>query len=352
LPWFINQSNANITLGNIHWQSNNTDLQVNNFEFKQPEKQINIHSFSISPDKSREDFVNQLVYRKDYMQFTSGETIIKGISINEGIFNIPFININNSILNIYSDKLKKSGAETIQPLPVSALKKLQIALQVDAVQLNNMAIHYTELNADTKQTGNVYFTNINGAVKNISSQPVSDSLSVNVSAKLLDTIQLHLAMKESYTDPLNGLELQLQLGHGNLRLLNPFLSPLVSMNIHSGYLDTMDMKAYGNEYLSHGNMRLYYNNLNAGLLDSGNVRHQKPGTKLLSFFVNAFAIKSDNDKHGADFKFIHNRQKSVISYFITMIVQGAAKNVAPVSSVLYRKQYKKQLKNIGIKKIQ
>jgi len=116
------------------------------------------------------------------------------------------------------------------------------------------------------------------------------------------------------------------------------------MQVKSGYIDTMSMNARGNEYTSYGSMRMYFHDLKAEKLDSGNAQHRRLGTKLISFFANALAVKSSNSKRQADFNFVRSRQKSSISYLLTMIVQGAAGSVAPVTRIIYRKEYKKEMK--------
>lgn len=123
------------------------------------------------------------------------------------------------------------------------------------------------------------------------------------------------------------------------------------MRAQSGWLDTMTMTAQGNEYISRGNMHLYYHDLKAGLLDSGNIQHQKTKTKLLSFIANTFAIRNKNDKRQADFNFVRIRERSSISYFLTMIVQGAAKSVAPISNIVYKKDYKRGIKKVDEKNL-
>jgi len=352
LPWLINRSGANIELGFVHWQDDNTNLQVTGFQFDQNEKRVNIHALSVDPGKSRNAFTNDLVYRKDYMQAASGQMQIDGVEIDDGLLQVRHINMDNPVLNVYSDKLKKPGAETLKPLPVKALEKMALPLRVNKVQLNNMLVSYTELNAGTRQSGRVYFARICGDVSNITSRPdlATDSLHVNVRANFLDTMRLHLDMKESYADPLSGLRLQLQVGQGNLYLLNSFLAPLVSIRVKSGYLDTMSMTAVGNEYVSHGDMRMYYHGLKADILDSGSTQHRSFGTGLLTFFANTLAIRNYNNaasNRQADFHFVRIRDNSAINYFLKMVVKGATGNVAPVSKIIYRKQYRKDMKKLA-----
>jgi tagatose-1,6-bisphosphate aldolase len=346
LAWLFNHSDINISLNKLHWQNEGADLEVTGFRFNQQDKKATINSFSVDPGKSKDEFIKSLMYRKDYIEASSGSIAINGIELNDSKMRIPYMAVDHAMLNVYSDKLKKPGPETSQPLPVTAIKKIPIALQVDRIQLKEMKVGYTELNEETRQTGHVYFAHINGDVLNVSSKPNvdSDSVRISVVARFLDTMQLHLILNESYTGPSHGLRLQLQLGSGDARLFNSFLMPLTSMQVKSGFIDTMNMTALGNEYTSHGSMRMYYHDLKADKLDSGNTQHRRLGTKLMSFFASALAVKSNNSQRQADFSFVRIRQKSSISYLLTMVVQGAAGSVAPLTRIIYRKEYKKEMK--------
>ena len=157
------------------------------------------------------------------MSVSSGKTTIDGIGLDSNIFRISNITSTNAALSVYSDKLKPPAQSKIKPLPVAALKKAHFPLQIDSLHLNNMAVNYTELNAKTKHTGHVYFTHVKASIQNINfqTQTATDSLRINASANFLDTLPVHIVMNESYIDSLNGLSMQLQLGHGDMRVLNP-----------------------------------------------------------------------------------------------------------------------------------
>jgi hypothetical protein len=169
-------------------------------------------------------------------------------------------------------------------------------------------------------------------------------LNVDLKAKFLDSLPLRIRMGESYTDPLNGLRLSLQLGPGDFRVLNPFLVPLVSLHARSGYLDTLTLTAKGNEYAAEGSMQMYYRGLKADILDSGDLQKRRFGTKVLGFIANTIAIRKENQHRTANFKFLRMRKRSTIDYFLRMIVQGASGTVAPLSKIIYRKEYKKEFK--------
>ena len=65
-------------------------------------------------------------------------------------------------------------------------------------------------------------------------------------------------------------------------------------------------------------------------------------TKIINLLANSLVIKNNNDKRQAPFKFYRDRQKSIISYLIKMVVQGSGGNVAPgISKIIFKKQNKK-----------
>jgi len=346
LPWLINKSSAVVSLGFIHFQNNNTNLQATNFLFNGNKKHIGIDSVSMDPGQTTDNFMARLTTRKDYMAVSTGKIALDGLSYQNKLFRIENINSTNAKLFIYSNKLIPADADSdgIKPLITSALKNISAPVQVDKIGLKNMEVVYSELNADTKHLGSLNFTNIYGNVSNILSTPnlTSDSLRINIYTKFLDTMRLHLMMSESYNDPLNGFRFQLQLGHGDMRLLNSFLGPLVSLKIPSGYLDSMSLSANANDRIAAGKMRLYYHKLKAQILDAGGVDHPKFKTKFLNILANSLVIKNKNNKRQASFTFYRDRQKSIISYLLKMVVQGSGGNVAPgISKIIFKKQNKK-----------
>ncbi|MBS1916549.1 MAG: hypothetical protein JST87_09720 [Bacteroidetes bacterium] len=346
--WLLNSSKTNLQIDSVRLHNEHADLKIDDFHFDQAKTHAELKSFSIDPGKNKEEFIKSLTTRKDFMQASSGKISMDGIQMKDSIIEIPLMKIDNGYLSVYSDKFIQAGPETIQPLPTPAIKIIPATVEVNKITLNNMSVKYAELNADTKKTGQVSFTKINGSVSGIASRDngFTDSLQINVHAKFLDTLPLHLTLNESYRDSLSGLSLRLQLGPGDLNLLNPFLVPLVSMRAKSGALDTMSLSAIANDKAAHGSMRLYFENLKADILDSGNTQHKKFGTKLLNFFANTFAIRKRNKTKTAEFSFMRLRYKSSISYFLKMVVEGAARSVAPMSSILLRKKNKQELKQV------
>lgn len=352
LPWLVNHSRATINIGTVYWQTIDNNFTARDIAFNQDERRASVGSYMLDPAKSRAEFYKQLVYRKDYIRTSSGTITLNGIGMASDGLSIADMNIKNSILRIFSNKLKKPGIESEQPLPVTALGRIPMPLKIGKIQVENATISYTELNEVSRDTGQVYFTAINALIKNIATRrhTAPDSLRVAVSANFLDKMPLKLNMAQSYKDDKGGLTLHIELGGGNASVLNGFLPPLVSMQARSGYVDTMYMSAGGNNYLTNGKMHLYFHDLRANILDSGNVKRQKFGTKLVTFLFNTFALRNHNRDKGADFYFARDQNGSTIDYFLQMVVEGAASSAVPLTRHIYRKEYKKAMESMVIAK--
>ncbi|MBE9461644.1 hypothetical protein ACFP1I_30480 [Dyadobacter subterraneus] len=348
LPWVINRSAARLQVDSLHLKSEKSTIGLGQLHFDAKQQQLTARSFSLHPAVSREDFYEGRIYRKIYLSAKTGEVKISGLELRKEGIKISSLGVDAAALSIYADKMKKFGPPVIQPLPVASLAKIGFPFQIDQMQLHHAKVYYTELSPISKDTGSVNFSSVNASIRNIFSGMGKnhDSLHVDVSALFLDKMKLQVAMNQSYRDTLGGLRLDIALGAGKFTELNPFLAPMLSARATSGYLDSMRMTAIGNDYVSQGSMHMQYHHFKAQLLDSGNVSRQKFRTKIVGFLANKIAIRNNNTKKEASFTFVRNRQKPVIVYFLRMVVGGSAGSIAPVTNIIFKKQYKKKIKDV------
>ena len=351
--WFLSQPEAHVSLNNIDFKKPGTDLQVRNFFVDAQKNSLGFDSLSMNPGQTPEYFIAHQKHYKNYMAFTSGKMIIDGFGYSDKKVRLKRIDATNASVDIFGDKLSPQFKAKMadpkmakeKPLIAASLKGIKADFKVDELLLKNMKLVYTEVSAKTKQIGSLNIAGINGKMENLLSRPApqQDSLRANIDARFLGTIPMHMALAESYTDSLAGLTFQLNLGQGDLASFNSFLGPLVSLRIPRGEMDSLNLFAQGNNMSAKGKMFLYYKDLKAQILDSGNVSN-KFKTKLINGVANA-VIRKKNTKRESNFEFYRDRQKSMINYFIKMVVNGAEGNVVPgISKILFKIQNKKALK--------
>ncbi|HWN89605.1 MAG TPA: hypothetical protein VNM35_11100, partial [Chitinophagaceae bacterium] len=126
--------------------------------------------------------------------------------------------------------------------------------------------------------------------------------------------------------------------------LNQILPALSSIKLQSGYLDTLTMRAVGQEYLSLGEMRMYYHDLKVQFLKNGKEEKKRFLQGLMTFIANSFIVKNENKKRVGVVYFPRSRDRSFINYYIKIVMSGVASSVGAKKNKRLMKKYNKQLK--------
>ena len=224
---------------------------------------------------------------------------------------------------------------------VNRVKSIPAKISLDTLVFNNANITYAELNPKTDQTDIILFnrTTLKAfPVRNFDFKE-TDSLRIHANGYLMDSIWVRLRLKESYTDTLSGFLLTLRMKPVDMRVLNPVLLPLASARLKSGFLDTLQMRVAGGEYLAFGEMNMRYHDLKIEILKNGTTVRRG----LLSLLANSFIIKNKNVNRKSSVFFIRNRERSPINYLIKILMSGVNSSIGAKSNKKIMRQYKKEL---------
>jgi hypothetical protein len=131
---------------------------------------------------------------------------------------------------------------------------------------------------------------------------------------------------------------------GNLDYLNPVLGPLASVKLQSGWLDTLNMRVVGQEYISLGVMRMYYHDLKVLFLRNDTEEKKRFLKGLITFIANSFVIKNKNDKRTGVVYFPRLRDRSFINYYIKIVMSGVASSIGAKKNKKLLRRYQKQIK--------
>jgi hypothetical protein len=122
------------------------------------------------------------------------------------------------------------------------------------------------------------------------------------------------------------------------------LEPLAGVRFRSGYLDTLNMRVHGNEYMAYGDMQMLYHDLKIQLINTNDPRKKKFLTGLLNFIANTFVVKNKNQKNTGKVFFVRDRERSSINYLIKMVMSGVTSNIGARGTRKMIRQYKKELR--------
>jgi hypothetical protein len=262
------------------------------------------------------------------------------------VFQSGNITIDEPYFTSYRDKTPPFHEGIIKPLATKLIQKIPFKVSIDTILISNGTAVYTELNDKTKETGIVPVTRMNGdifPIKNFGLTP-TDSFRIRLNFYLLDSGWVRLRTRESYLDTLSGFLITLRMQPHSMLYLNKILPALSSVKLQSGYLDTLTMRAVGQDYLSLGEMRMYYHDLKVQFLKNGKEEKKRFLQGLITFIANSFVIKNENKKRVGVVYFPRLRDRSFINYYIKIAMSGVASSVGAKKNKRLMKRYNKQIK--------
>jgi hypothetical protein len=322
----------------------NTNLKWQNAGFTRTNNIFSADSFSMIPVLEKDSFVARQKYQADYITLKSGAINISQIDIDGYIKNktltVGMAAIDKFHFTDFRDKQLPFNPGIIKPLTANLIKKIPRKISVTTLLLSNAFVEYTETNEKTKAPGTIPITRMNVRALNLKNYNLlpTDSLTILATGYLMDTAWIQLRVKESYTDSLGGFLMTVKIKPADLTILNPVLIPLASAKIESGYLDTLSMRATGREYLTMGEMKMFYHDLKIRVLKNSDTTTKSFRTRLLNLI-----IKNKNTSRTGNVFFIRNRDRSAINYLIKIALSGMASSVGVKSNKKMMRKYKKEL---------
>ena len=321
-----------------------------NVNYSASRKSLTIDSFSYHPTPEHEAFVSNHPFQADDFRARTGKTTIDGIDagayLKDRILKIHSLKFEDALLDDSRDLRPPLKQGVQKPMPVQLIKKIPVKISADTVAFRNMNFTYAELNAKSNEVGTIGVSQLYVRlfpVRNYDLQP-DDSLRIQATGHLMDSIWVRLRLRESYTDSLAGFFMSVRMKPTDMRVLNPVLIPLSSVKIQSGILDTLSMRVAGKETVAYGEMRMNYHDLHVKFLKNGNEMKKSFLSSLITFVANSFVIKNKNSSRVGRVFFIRLPDRSVMNYLTKITMSGVASSVGAKGNHKIFKKYKKELR--------
>ena len=328
----------------------NTTLKWYNAEFNSGKKTLSLDSFEYHPTQSRDSVMAQAAYQTDYITLKTGNLLLTDFNLEKYEKDSALIantmQITNPIITVYRDKKPPFRSGILKPLPVDMIQRISLPVAVNRLKIVDGLLSYSEKHAKTRAEGTLQLTHMNAELSNIKNRDITDtdSLTLTMSAYLMDSALIRLMVKESYMDSLSGFLMTLRLTPTTLSFLNPVIIPLSNVKITSGTIDSFHLRAIGHENLSIGEMKMYYHDLKIKLVKDGEENKSSFLTNLASWLANTFIIKKNNNGRTGIVYFERIKDRSFFNYIVKMTFSGMATSIGVKKNRKYIKQYKKELK--------
>lgn len=325
-----------------------------NAGYSQYDHTVTVDTFTYRHALDKDSFMARQVYQKDYIAVGCGRLRIGPVNrelfIKDSVFQIGKINIDNAWFTDYKDKRLPFAEGSIRMLPASLVQHIPFRMAADTIQINRGQVDYTEFSQKTNAAGTIPIRRMDITLLDVKNHGIKrpDSLTIKATGYIMDSIWVHLRVRQSYTDSLGGFKLTMQAKPGDLRILNPVLIPLVSAKLVSGEVDTMRLRAVGREYLAIGEMSMPYKNLRFRYLRSGKDERQRFSTRLLNYVANNFIIRKKNSTRTGQVFAYRLRDRSSINYLLRIALSGMSSSAGLHKNRKLYHRYQQELKKKGL----
>lgn len=319
-------------------------IHVNEVFWRSQKEQIQMNGINILPFKTSKEYFEQQAFESVYFRMMNGNLTLNNVSIAEIVkehkFHFKSVELVDAEIELSKDKTKPFEQGIIKPMFTDLLMNNTYDFDIDVIQFKNIHIPYQELQNKNEEFLTMDLSKLNGKITNVKSHPTAtDSLSIDANLYFNDVFINYFFYRESYVDTLSAFRMRLAMGKTDLRKLSSISKPFASLQILSGFCDTLSTSIKGNKLAAFGYMNFKYHDLSVQL--DSNERIKSPiMLNLINFTANDFLLNKHNSKPSFVFT-ERNNERYVFNLWIKSIISGIFTSTGLKSNRSYHKKIKR-----------
>ncbi|MES2893484.1 MAG: hypothetical protein V4725_15775 [Bacteroidota bacterium] len=249
-------------------------MSLGNFNINNLNGTAVINHFSMKPLLSEAAFVKKSGVSKDLFNFKFGNIRLSGLNIKRllGSSELEVDNVRfQPDIKIFNDKtLPGEGISKVGKYPHQSIVKLDVGLFIKTVTLEKGKLSYRERGLKSGKIGNVFFTDLNATVSNVTNLPskikADPIMRVSASAKFLGLGKLSSKWELPLNTTNGAFHIEGGLGELNGKDLNQLIEPLGMASIKKGIIDKVSFSMNGSNTKADGEVHFLYHDLKINLL--------------------------------------------------------------------------------------
>jgi len=343
-----------------------TAIKCNNYFFRTPDSlyffkagsinvsgeqhKIVVTDIELMPRGGKQQFESRQSARKVMLHLTFPAITLDSINwwsmINHERFIAKDADISGGNFDVYLDESLPKGPFNVNNFPQQVLMAMPVPVSVMKLALHHFNVSFEEYNPDSKESGTVFFDNINGNAGNISNIPAEIKkaryLTLNAEGLFMHKVPIKARFRLDLVKSRTGeFTADIVIDTLNNTIVNPVAEPLGLFSIRKGQMQRGIAHLEGNDFAAKGTVALNYTDLHIDPLkkdknDDGKLK-KKTFTGL---FANTFLIKNSNPRKGNDlrqpgFTVERGKHSNFFSLIWFSILTGILKTIGiPVKLVL------------------
>lgn len=316
----LNDLNFNLTeqqtIDSKFLLNNDYQFELTDYEIKLPdslnlihigkivlsEEQLELHDFSYIPRYGKFEYSRKVGLSVDVAELRVEKILLDEFNLDEFINHKKIFATSMQIFNpevvIFKDKRMPMGEDVLKKMPQELLLEISSEVSIDHIKVENGNIKYEEFPEKGMIPGVIEFADLNatlnpfilanGDMEN-SKINLSGSLLLNGQAKL--NVNMVFGFKKPYP-----IHVEASIGEFELSKINSILESNAFVTVESGVIRGGEWNFIADDKHAIGSMSLRYNDLKVRLLDERTLEHGTGRKRILTFVVNALALRSNNPR--------------------------------------------------------
>lgn len=295
--WTVSGDGFSLLTDNKRYQ-----LKAGAFSINKEKGIMNISKFAVIPQIGEEAFARSVQYQDDLYHLEFNNISLTGMNagllITQRRLEAATVSL-QPVLRIFNDRTVAPNPESkVGKYPHQLLQKVKFPIHIKKMIVNNGSMHYKERGFLSKQTGTVFFKNINATITNVTNikelVAQNNVLELNATARFMDISSVNTNWKLKLNDPKGSFNVSGTFGAFNAVNMNPVTEPLGMVSIKKGTVNKLTFNLDGTDYKAQGTSTILYNDLKISVLKR-DPEVERAGVR--SFLANVF-IKDSNPKNG------------------------------------------------------
>lgn len=312
------------------------NINIGPFKLDKKKKQIMVNYVSIVPTMSEAAFVNSLKYQKDLFNVTIKNIVFGGVDLAALLEKKSIIAETLTLqptIKVFNDRtVTPDTASKMGKYPQQSLMKLSTPVNIKKANIINGYVSYRERGAISKNVGDVFFTNVNGTLTNVTNienyLKQNSLMMVNVTTKFLNMATVTSKWKMPMMASDGAFSITGKVDGFDGKKLNPVIEPLGMGSVKSGNIKSYTFNLQGNDYKGAGDAVLLYNDLKIKLLKN---KDDDIKNKSVTSFIANIIIKDQNPSNNktriAKISFNRTMTKSFFNLVWKSLFDGAKKSL-------------------------
>lgn len=267
-------------------------------------EEIVLRDVSYGPRIGKYHYARKVGYQTDVARIQIPEVRIKKPDldklIEQEIMEADLVVLEGIEGEFFRDKRFERPNYVFKPMPQELMKNIGVIAKIDTLLVKDAKIVYLEFPEKGMVPGEIYFSELDALLapfhlgKGAETYYVRES-QLLANAKINGEAPISLQGRLYFDEPYR-MNINAQLGEFDLDLINSILKYNAFVRVRAGRINSGDWSFTANEREAFGKMKLLYSGLNLELLEVRTLERGRGRSRILTFVLNTFAVRSNNPR--------------------------------------------------------